>query len=194
MLNIDKYKKDFFHLRKRKVLISFSFVLLGSISIHTNIQAQNLNDLTKGLEMRMESSTTLSNGKYAPLWLSSNRYGLSSVECHSNYERVGIFRSLNADSLRKWQVGYGLDVAGCIDFTSHYVMQQAYIEVAYKKMLLSIGSKERPCDLKNNELTSGGLSIGINARPIPQIRGEVDYFNVPGMHELRSYFGFLEKQ
>ena len=108
------------------------------------IKAQGLNDFTKGLEMRMESSTTLSNGSYAPLWLSSNRYGLSSVEHNSNYERVGVFRSLQADSLRKWRIGYGVDMAGCIDFTSHYVVQQAYFEVSYKKLLLSIGSKERP--------------------------------------------------
>lgn len=180
MLNIDKHKRQFFHLTKQKIVSIFSFTLLGIYA--SNIEAQNTNNLSNGTEIRMESSTTLSNGKYAPLWLSSNRYGLSSVEHNSNYERVGVFRSLQADSVRKWRIGYGMDVAGCIDFTSDYVVQQAYFEVAYQKLLLSIGSKERSCDLKNNELTSGGLSLGINARPIPQVRGEVDYVDVPGMH------------
>src|SRR5574344_1945993 len=137
-------------LYRRLVAIAF----LGGLCFETiSIKAQTLNDVTRGVEMRMESSATLSNGSYAPLWLSSNRYGLSSVEHNSNYERVGVFRFMQADSLRKWKIGYGVDMAGCIDFTSHYVVQQAYFEVAYKKLLLSVGSKERPCDLKNNELT-----------------------------------------
>jgi len=176
---MSKYKKKSFNLRKQKELVFF-FVLFSTCA--SNIAAQNFKHFTRELEMQMESSTTLSNGRYAPLWLSSNRYGLSSVEHNSNYERVVVFRSLQADSIRKWQIGYGMDMAGCIDFSSHYVVQQAYFEVVYKKFLLSIGSKERPCDLKNNELTSGGLSLGINARPIPQVRGEVNYVDVPGMH------------
>ena len=42
------------------------------------------------LTYRVEASGNVSNGTYAPLWLTSNRYGLSSVEPNSGYVRAGI--------------------------------------------------------------------------------------------------------
>ncbi len=136
--------------------------------------------LLDGAELRLESSTVVSDGDFAPLWLSGNRYGLVSVEPNSNYERVSFLRSTANDSLRRWRYGYGLDVALCFNHTSDFVIQQAYVDVVYKKLTLTVGAKEQPIDLRNNRLTSGGLGIGINARPIPQVRLSSDYISVPG--------------
>ena len=132
------------------------------------------------MKLSVESSTIVSSGDYAPLWLSSNKYGLSSVEPSSNYERVSLMRGTENDSLKSWRWGYGLDLAVCFNSTSNFVVQQAYVDLVYKKLKLTAGAKEQPIDLRNNQLTSGGLGIGINARPIPQLRLESDYFSVPG--------------
>lgn len=154
--------------------------------------AQNL---AKGLKLEAEVSGTASSGSYAPLWLSSNKYGKVSAFDNSAYERVGVFRSIDTDSARVWKRGYGVDLMLNQHSTSIFFIQQAYIEAAYKKLTLSLGAKERSIDLKNNELTSGGLSAGLNARPIPQARIDIDYFSFPFTRgwwkwKLRGSFGF----
>lgn len=150
--------------------------LLFALSIEAQTVVSRLAD---GLSLDVELSGTASRGDFAPLWLSSNRYGLSSVDSCSAYERVRLQRPLSADSLRQWRIGYALDIVLLQNNVSDFAIQQAYVEVAWKKLQLTVGAKEQPIDLRNQELTSGGLSIGNNARPIPQLRAEADYFSIP---------------
>ena len=156
-----------------------------------NCEAQNL---AQELRLETEVSGTVSSGSYAPLWLSSNKHGKVSPFDNSAYERIGVFRSIDTDSARIWKRGYGLDLMLNQHSTSTFFIQQAFIEASYKKINVSLGAKERNIDLKNNELTSGGLSAGLNARPIPQARIEVDYFSFPFTKgwwkwKLRGSFG-----
>lgn len=135
--------------------------------------------LSNGIELRTESSITISNGDYAPLWLSANRQGIVSTKANSGYKKVGVFRSTECDSLKSFRIGYGLDLQLQRKAESIFFIHQAYAEIGWRKMLLTVGQKERQIDLRNNELTSGGLSQGINARPIPEVLLDVDYFSIP---------------
>lgn len=167
----------------------FVFALFLSTTFYC--AAQNL---ANGLKLEAEVSGTASSGSYAPLWLSSNKHGKVSAFDNSAYERVGVFRSIETDSARIWKRGYGVDLMLNQHSTSVFFIQQAYIEAAYKKVTISLGAKERGIDLKNNELTSGGLSAGLNARPIPQARIDIDYFGFPFTRgwwkwKLRGSFG-----
>ncbi len=144
-----------------------------------NTTAQNPR-IFEGVEADVQLSTTQSNGDYAPFWLSSNRYGIESVEPCSGYIRAGLSRSLANDSDRVWRWAYGLDVLATTHNSSDFFVQQAYVALNYKKALLTVGSKERDPLLRTAELTSGNLAMGINARPIPQVRIDVDYFTFPG--------------
>lgn len=137
-------------------------------------------DPSHGLDLQLEAQATGSTGNYAPTWLSSNRYGITSPEKWSNYERATLERNVSNDSLRNWKLGYGADIAVEFNAPRTFVVQQAYAELGYKKATLCIGSKQRPLDMRNDYLTSGGMSFGINARPIPQVRLDIDYFNFPG--------------
>ncbi len=167
--------------------ITIAICLVAAISS----KAQNLAD---GLSMEAELSGTTSSGSYAPLWLSSNKHGTVSPFDNSAYERIGLFRPIETDSSRVWKRGYGIDLMLNQHSTSTFFIQQAYVEAAYKKVNVSFGAKQRSIDLKNNELTSGGLSAGLNAHPIPQLRMEIDYFSIPFTNgwwkwRLRGSFG-----
>jgi len=166
-------------------------VLLSPIGICT--QGQNI---FSNLEGHVELSGTQTSGDYAPLWLSANRYGLSSVNSSSAYERIQLFRHFQSDSTRTLQLGYGLDVALLQNAVSSFQVNQAYIEAVFQKIHITVGSRQHPIDLRNQELTSGGLSMGINAIPIPQVRINVDYFDLFGTHgwwtwKGRLAYGFL---
>ncbi|MBQ3629721.1 MAG: hypothetical protein II949_00615 [Prevotella sp.] len=137
--------------------------------------------LNAQVEVRTEAQVTASDGDHTPLWLNANKYGLSSLETTNGYVRAGVFRPLQNDSAKRWAWGAGADVAVAANFTSMLVVQQAYGELRWLKGLLTVGSKEQPMELRNQELSSGPQTLGINARPVPSVRLSLpDYWDVPG--------------
>lgn len=133
--------------------------------------------LGEEIEYRTEANGQTGKGDHTPFWQSANRYGLTSVNNNSGYIRICIQRNVETDSLRKWRIGYGADLVAPFNYTSKFIVQQAFANFQYKAICLSIGQKERPLEMKNQLLTSGGMTMGINARPIPQVRLEMpDFF------------------
>ena len=149
--------------------------------------------LTKGLEYDIELQSTFSDDK-TPLWLNANRYGLSSLDKYNGYLRAGVFRPLRTDSARRWGLGYGVDLAVPYNFTSHFVVQQAFVEGRWLHGVLTVGSKEYPMELKNNSLSSGSQALGINARPVPQVRLALpEYWTLPfanGWLHLKGHIAY----
>lgn len=137
-----------------------------------------LAELTENIDVSAEASATVSSGEYAPLWLSGNRHGVVSPYDNSAYERVGAFRSHDADSARNWKIGYGLDVVYSQNSQSSLYIHQAYADLKWKKAILTLGMREKDIDYRNMRLTSGGLSQGINAQPIPMAELDIDYFHL----------------
>ncbi|MBR0476788.1 MAG: hypothetical protein IJJ66_08225, partial [Treponema sp.] len=137
-----------------------------------------------GQDIYYEGTMTgsFSDGDYAPFWFTNNRYGLSSHKNNYGYLRGGIHRDVMTDSLRNWRIGYGADLAVAVGMGSkHFIVQQLYADFQWKALRLSLGQKERPLELKNQALSSGGMTSGINARPLPQIRLELpDFLVIPG--------------
>lgn len=59
-------------------------------------------------------------------------------------------------------------------------IQQAFAELKYRGVFLTVGAKEHGSALLNQQLTSGDLVESGNARPIPEARaGFVDFQNIP---------------
>lgn len=139
--------------------------------------------------MEIESTTTAGGGDYAPLWLSSNRYGLGSVRTCWNYERVALHGGLHAKG--DWRVAYGADVAAVFGGERAVAVTEAYVEAGWRQLYLTAGSKRQPLMLKNDRLSTGGLSYGINARPVPQVRIGFDYFTFPGTKGWWQWKGHL---
>lgn len=145
------------------------------------------------LTYKVELQGSFSEGK-TPLWLNANRYGLSSLDETNGYVRGALFRPLSSDADRRFGLGYGVDVAIPVNYTSDVVLQQAYVEGRWLHGTLTIGAKEEPMQLKNQLLSSGSQTLGINARPVPQIRLALpDYWTVPltrGWLHLKGHLAF----
>ena len=154
------------------------FLLLAVISFSADAQARR--NLLDSLHYRVELQATLTSGDHTPLWLNANRYGLSSLKTANGYLRGAVERPLSVDADRRWGIGYGVDVAVAAGFTSVPIVHQAFAEARWLKGVLTVGAKEYPMELKNQELSSGSQTFGINARPIPQARVALpDYWTVP---------------
>ena len=149
--------------------------------------------LDKDVEWNVEMQGSFSDGK-TPLWLNANKHGLSSLEQNNGYLRGSIVRPLSADSARRWGLGYGVDVAVPVNYTSDFVLQQAFVEARWLHGVLSVGSKEYPMELKNQTLSSGSQTLGINARPVPQVRIALpEYWTIPvlnGWLQLKGHIAY----
>lgn len=176
------------------------FLVLFLLQIVMPLFAQDFDEdkkgyipLAKGLEYDIEMQSTFSEGR-TPLWLNANKYGLSSLDNTNGYLRAGVFRPLRTDSARRWGMGYGVDVAVPYNFTSDFVVQQAFVEGRWLHGVMTVGSKEYPMELKNNLLSSGSQTLGINARPIPQVRIALpEYWTLPfakGWLHLKGHIAY----
>lgn len=169
----------------RNILLLATFAISASSVVH----AQRLGE---GVQYKTEVSLSGATGEHAPLWLSANRDGLSSVADNSAYVLGGIERRIEHDSLRHWKIGYGAEIAVPYHFTSKFVPHQAYFETQYKKFRLGVGSKVRELDFKNDALSMGGMTFSRNARPVPQVRLELaDWWNFTGKAHFMSFKGHV---
>lgn len=169
----------------KKILLT----LLSAIAIHAFAQSP---DLGEGISYSVEMSGTFSDGSHAPLWLTANRYGLSSIERNSGYLRGGVSRSATNDSTRRWDIGYGADLVVPVNYTSDFIVQQLYADVRWLKGTLTVGQKQHPMQLKNNKLSSGSQTFGINGRPYPEVRLELpNYWEIPFTKGFLSFKGHI---
>lgn len=144
------------------------------------------------LKYKVEAGAAVSNGDDAPVWLTANRYGLAGNEPDFAFVRAGV--EWNRVLPKHWRIDAGLDLAGGKNLPSRFWIQQAYADVSWKVLTLSVGSKERtgfPLE-KNTKLTSGWMVEGTNMRPVPQVRVEVkDYLNIPGTKGWMAFKGHV---
>lgn len=161
-------------------------------ALATIVANAQLSRLTDTLLVASEASATVGTGDNTPYWLTNNRYGLSTPNKNSFLWRASISRDIHNDADRLWQTGYGLELATVLCKDSRAVVQQAFLDVQYKHVRLSVGQKERPSEMLNPLLSSGGLATGINARPIPQLRVEVpDFWVIPGTNDWLALKGHI---
>ncbi len=148
-----------------------------------------LSRLGENAQYSVSIQGTAGGGDNAPFWFTNNRYGLGTTQNFGGVARVSLYRTAETDSLWYWRMGYGVELASPInDENGYFCVQQAYADVEWKMLRLSLGQKQRPSELKNPHLSTGGLTLGQNARPLPQARLELPYFwALPGTKGLFSF-------
>ena len=162
--------------------------LMGVLLPFMGAKAQ-LSRIFEDVQYSVMAQGTAGGGDVAPFWFTNNRYGLGTTNNNSGLFTLGIGRDVATDAERHWQVGYGLEVASPINpETGYFCVQQAFLDIRWKMIGLSLGQKQRPSELKNEALSTGGMTLGINARPIPQVRLEMpDFWAIPGTRGIFSF-------
>ena len=151
------------------------------------------------------------DGEYAPYWLTANRNAISSVNLSSGYARYGMSYGNTFGKKGNFRYAIAADIVAGYNQASTISFQQAYGELSWKWLTLSVGSKERWGEqeyfqrMQMRETTSfnkvnayypnlfsdqfcnlgsGGLIFSGNGRPIPQVRIEIpEFVNIPGTKE-----------
>lgn len=166
-------------------------LLLMLFSANTSTAQNALTRSVHGVQYNVEAGAVVSDGD-APLWLNANRYGVSSVDGNNGYLRATLHRSTQQDSAYHWRLGYGVDLVGAYNFTNPFTVQQLYADVAYKRVRLTIGSKQQPMAFRNQALSTGSQTLGINARPVPMVRFELpEYWSITGKSNWAAIKGHV---
>ena len=156
-------------MNRKRIIIAALWTFCGALSL---LQAQTPWKGSYGVE----TSAVAFDGDVAPLWLTGNRNGMLSVDRKSGYLRADV--GVQKGWKRGWGLNAGLSMAGGIHTFSKVWVQQAFAEVNWQMLRLSLGAKERtgfPLE-KDLRLSSGMMVEGVNAKPIPQVRFSVDRF------------------
>ena len=140
----------------------------------------------------VEARATVSSGQ-TPLWLHANRYGMGSLRAANGYVRATSGGMLAGDKANhRWSLDACVDMALAWHLSSTCLLQQLYVEGHYRHLSLTVGQKQHRMELKNALLSSGSQTLGLNARPWPEVRLEVaDYWDVPGTGRWLALKGHL---
>lgn len=168
----------------KSVIIVVYVLLFNALCIKAQISL-----LSKNIQYEFSIQGTAGGGDNAPFWFTNNRYGLGTTENFGGLASVALWRTPEVDSLRMCRIGYGIDLASPINAeNSYFCIQQAYADIEWKMLCLSLGQKERSSELKNPYLSTGGMVLGMNSRPLPQIRLEMpDFWTIPGTNDIFSF-------
>ena len=132
------------------------------------------------LSEKVEVTAAYGSGDYSPMWHNANSQGVNSINNRSVYTRMGV-DGVHIFSNHDLELDWAFDFVAGYNVTSPVFIQQAYLDVKWKRVNFSFGQKERWCDMKNPRLSTGALIESGNARPVPQIRFELpEYWNIPG--------------
>ena len=161
--------------------------LLIALALLTSAIATTAQTITE----RQEATATLGSGTYAPMWHIANRQGLASEKTSTAYARLG---AGGTHPLGKSNItlNWDLDIVAGHNTASPIFIQQANIDLNWKKLQLSVGQKERWSEYGNHRLTTGSLVESGNARPIPQVRIALpQYWDIPGCQGWFAIKGHL---
>ena len=176
----------------KTIALAIAFALLPT-SQHA--YAQDDNDL----HILAQFNDSYSDGENTPFWLVSRRQGVTSLETQNGFMRIAAKQGSNIGK-SNFRYNAIADIFLNDNHSSNIFIQQANIDISWRWLTLSIGSKERFSEAKGNsrlfaatpfaenkvnrkfsniynaqltELSSGGLIYSGNSRPIPQVRLEV---------------------
>lgn len=202
--------------QKRRHTIILVFLIIAVLSGHAT---DSFSQEKGNFRYYAQLNTIASDGNYAPFWFTANNNGISSVNKSNGYVRYGMSYDNKFGKKGNFRYNITADIIAGFNLTSAVSFQQAYGELSWKWLTLSVGSKERwgeqeyfsrktrlrttntvnsyyPNLFKNRfgNLGSGGLIFSGNSRPIPQARIEIpEFVNIPGTKEwlkVRAYISY----
>lgn len=131
-------------------------------------------------------------GNSSPFWFQNNRFGqISETPIHGQMH-LSVTKTIDENS-KIFDFGFGAEMLARVgqDYTDLYP-HQYYIEGKLWMLDMVIGAKEQYFGPSDPALSSGGLLISSNSRPIPKLTaGIFEYTSVPFTKGFAEIKGFL---
>ena len=146
------------------------------------------------LHYQAETRASFAGGANTPFWLISNIRGLGSPEFNNGYVKGGIFKYSDSDTYKKFDWAAGIELAGAWNLPSPFSIRQLYGEIRYRKLKISLGSKNFKSYFNDIDLSTGDLLFSGNAPAIPQLRigtdGFAPFWGTQGWLSVKAYLAY----
>lgn len=108
-------------------------------------------------------------GAHTPFWMVSNRYGMVPLEAGNAYLAATVTHRQSLKKHFRWEAG--MEMVAAVPRYRNLYLQQLYMEVGYRSLTLSVGSRKQTSAFGlDSRLSSGDVIYSTNARPLPEIR------------------------
>lgn len=152
-------------------------ILVGAVMLSlSSLSFSQTTDTDNATIYKTELFGSAATGSNTPFWMTSNRYGMVPLDAGNGILNAGVFHNQHFGKGFRW--GAGLDLVAAVPRHHNVFIQQAYAEIGYKSLLLSVGSREYYNSLWDRNLSSGDMVFSTNARPIPEINLSMPEFTL----------------
>ncbi len=172
-------------------LLTLPLLLVASILVPPAVRAEY------PVELDVAFTGGTGTGTFAPYYIASNNHG---VVTQASNTLLGVKLGASDNLGKHWSYRWGFEAIGGYSSSAIYDrydaaagewyenpqhpsriwLQQLYGRVDYRSLFLTAGMCNSESALLNNRLSSGDMTEGPNARPIPQVRaGFNDFQPVP---------------
>ena len=140
----------------------------------------------------LTAETAFGSGDFTAYQLSTNRYHTLATRPNTAYLRgaVNVEHQLAED----WKLSGAVDVIASVHADHKAYQQQCYVNLSWKDFFLEAGARELKPVLRDPLLSSGALTKGNNAKPVPQVHvGTNGFWTVPytkGWLQIDADFGY----
>ncbi|MDR0686008.1 MAG: capsule assembly Wzi family protein [Dysgonamonadaceae bacterium] len=149
----------------REIILGLVALLLAVQTVHGEINYD------------VESFGSTATGELTPFWMVSNNYGIVPLKPNNAYLK-GTVKYQNDLGALKLQAG--VDAVTAEQHTSNLRLHQLYMDVSYRKLQLTVGSKEYYNSFLDRKLSQGDMCFSGNSRPNPEaLLGFPEYADVP---------------
>lgn len=177
-------------LKLRKILKGLT---VGILVLASNCSfASNSFDKEEDFSYRAETRAAFAGGENTPFWLVSNIEGLGSPQFNNGYVRGEFYKRMNSSKKFSW--GAGADLSAAWNLPAPFAIRQLYAELHYRKIWISVGSRNYFNGYNDRRLSSGDLLFSGNAMAIPQVRvgtdGFAPFWGTKGWFSVRGYLAY----
>lgn len=181
-----------------KTILALALLLTTVAGRAQNASEPNaLKRAISSLSGEAEFYTSLNDG-FSPLWHSANEDG--HVDVQGGFSSLELYIGHDEHNLpKKWRLSWKAGLEFALGYKNDYIREnefsieipEAYVDLDYKRVRLSIGTKlGRGNELKGT-LTSGSQTFSKNAHPVPSVRFELpEYWNISPWIAIKGHFGY----
>ena len=142
------------------------------------ISVSSLKSQSKDLQYAIKTSAGLSSDTTLPFWLVANQYG-AVPDSDYGLLNTSIFKTFDTPETL-FDISYKAKVTGFIAQENKLIVNELYLGVRFKNILLDIGAKNDAIAWHNLSSSNGSIIKSINARAMPGINIKTnDFIKLP---------------